>query len=51
MAAGGEDALGVELHAFDVVLAVADAHDRAVGVVAVTSRTSGSVAGSIVREW
>ena len=31
VAAGGEDALGVELDALDVELAVAHAHDRAVG--------------------
>ena len=52
MAARGEHALGVELHALDVGVAGAGTHDIVPSaVVAVTSSVSGTVAGSIVREW
>ena len=51
VAGSGQDALGVELHALDVVVAVAHAHDRAVGRGGGDLRTSGRVAGSIVSEW
>ena len=50
MAVRGEDALGMELHALDLVLAVADAHHDAVGRAGGDDSASGIVGGSSVSE-
>ena len=51
VAADGEDRLGVELHALDGELAMAQAHDVPSSVSAVISSTSGTDARSTTSEW
>lgn len=46
-----ENAFRVELHTFQIVLAVANAHDLLRLARAVTSKQAGRVGGSIIREW
>ena len=47
----GQDRFGVELHAFDGQLTMAQSHDDPVVEVAVTISSSGSESGSTTSEW